>query len=199
MKNHGFFDSKCCLVQKKLKINKRKFWILSSGAIRDFRSSGTVPWTLVIINSEFYSSRITETYRRTSEAPTLRRSYYQTQTIPDPIQSQIPYLSTPEIFKNIQKTVPAGIHWPIKYTPYNKVETVNINSKYKMYCSILNVKWTAFSRWSFRPIFARGSIETTTMRKTHPTLRCRLGMISVSVSLLTRRNTRNTIWTGILS
>ena len=63
-----------------------------------------------IINSEFYSSRITETYRRTSEAPTLRRSYYQTQTVPDPIQSQIPYLSTPEIFKNIQKTVPAGIH-----------------------------------------------------------------------------------------
>ena len=61
-------------------------------------------------NSEFYSSRITETYRRTSEAPTLRRSYYQTQTVPDPIQSQIPYLSTPEIFKNIQKTVPAGIH-----------------------------------------------------------------------------------------
>ena len=25
MKNHGFFDSKCCLVQKKLKINKRTF------------------------------------------------------------------------------------------------------------------------------------------------------------------------------
>ena len=63
-----------------------------------------------VSNSEFYSSRITETYRRTSEAPTLRRSYYQTQTVPDPIQSQIPYLSTPEIFKNIQKTVPAGIH-----------------------------------------------------------------------------------------
>ena len=61
-------------------------------------------------NSKFYLSRITETYRRTSEAPTLRRSYYQTQAVPDPIQSQIPYLSTPEIFKNIQKTVPVGIH-----------------------------------------------------------------------------------------
>ena len=32
------------------------------------------------------------------------------------------------------------------------------------------IKWGAFSRLSFRPISARGSIETTTMRKTHPTL-----------------------------
>ena len=31
------------------------------------------------------------------------------------------------------------------------------------------LKWDAFSRWSFRSIFAWGSIETTTIRKTHPT------------------------------
>ena len=31
-------------------------------------------------------------------------------------------------------------------------------------------KWDAPSRWSFRPISAWGSIKTTTMRKTHPSI-----------------------------
>ena len=34
---------------------------------------------------------------------------------------------------------------------------------------VQNLKWGGFCRWSFRPIFVRGSIETTTMRKLgHP-------------------------------
>ena len=37
-------------------------------------------------------------------------------------------------------------------------------------CIIHIIKWGASSRWSLRPISACGSIETTTMRKTHPTL-----------------------------
>ena len=32
------------------------------------------------------------------------------------------------------------------------------------------VKWSAYSRWSFRPNFAWGSIRTMIIRKTHPTL-----------------------------
>ena len=32
------------------------------------------------------------------------------------------------------------------------------------------IKWDASSRWSFRPISPCSSIETTTIRKTHPTL-----------------------------
>ena len=32
------------------------------------------------------------------------------------------------------------------------------------------LKWDALSRWSFRPILAWGSLETTITRKTHPTL-----------------------------
>ena len=34
----------------------------------------------------------------------------------------------------------------------------------------LHVKWSAYSRWSFRPNSALGSIGTMTIRKTHPTL-----------------------------
>ena len=33
-----------------------------------------------------------------------------------------------------------------------------------------NLKWGASSRWSFRPNSAWGSIETTTIRETHPAL-----------------------------
>ena len=33
-----------------------------------------------------------------------------------------------------------------------------------------NIKWDAFSRWSFCPNFARGSIEKTTIGRMHPTL-----------------------------
>ena len=54
MKNHGFFDSKCCLVQKKLKINKRTLWILWPGT--DGRSFETCrmsaePCWVAILNS----------------------------------------------------------------------------------------------------------------------------------------------------
>ena len=44
----------------------------------------------------------------------------------------------------------------------------------KYYCmnSWYTIKWSAYSPWSFRPNFAWGSIGTTTIRKTHPTLLC---------------------------
>ena len=35
---------------------------------------------------------------------------------------------------------------------------------------LCNLKWGASSRWSFRPNSTWGSIETSTIRKTHPTL-----------------------------
>ena len=54
MKNHGFFDSKCCLVQKKLKINKRTFGILWPGtggrSLETCRTS-TEPCLVPILNS----------------------------------------------------------------------------------------------------------------------------------------------------
>ena len=37
------------------------------------------------------------------------------------------------------------------------------------FCNDQMLKWGAFSRWSFRPHSARGSIETTTIEKTRPT------------------------------
>ena len=37
-------------------------------------------------------------------------------------------------------------------------------------CDIDRVNWGASSRWSFPPISAWGSIETTTMRRMLPTL-----------------------------
>ena len=40
----------------------------------------------------------------------------------------------------------------------------------KKFHNILVVKWDASSRWSFGPNFAWGSIETTAIGKSHPSL-----------------------------
>ena len=46
------------------------------------------------------------------------------------------------------------------------------------------VKWGASSRWSFRPNSAGGSIETTTIGDTHPTLKHRFEqMMALSLIL----------------
>ena len=54
-------------------------------------------------------------------------------------------------------------------------------------------KWGAPSRWSFRPISTWGSIETMTMRKTHPILLTRKGQFSsnndhLSTEILNNKN-----------
>ena len=51
------------------------------------------------------------------------------------------------------------------YILENHYLVVQIEKKWRA-----SIKWYAPSRWSFRPISAWRSIETTTMRKTHSTL-----------------------------
>ena len=42
--------------------------------------------------------------------------------------------------------------------------------RYRRHFIGIKVKWGAFFWWSFRPISTWGSIETTTIRETHPTV-----------------------------
>ena len=50
------------------------------------------------------------------------------------------------------------------------IEVFNLSLKRFVYPYINEIKWDASSRWSFRPISPWSSIETTIIRKTHPTL-----------------------------
>ena len=70
--------------------------------------------------------------------------------------------------------------WSVKAGPwisgYNYGLSVGVNRSFTVkplpVALVTNscMKWGASSRWSFRPIFAWGSIETATIAMTHPTL-----------------------------